>query len=117
MDFYGRGLTVLAGRLFRSPHEKMHRILYQGIFRLWPGRIRSLCRPLAALILATEEPLFRAMEDRVSPLATVYLVPEDFLDAVLEEVVFFFAELPEEVLFLGADEVLDGVTFFVPLKA
>jgi len=72
----------------------MRRSWNQGIFRLWPGRIRSLLRPLAALIFATEEPFFRAMEERVSPFATVYFGFVDFLAVVfaadLEDVPFFF---------------------------
>ena len=91
--------------------------LNQGIFRLWPGRIRSLLRPLAALIFATEEPLFRAMEESVSPFETVYFGFVDFLPVVLapdfEDIDFFFAEVLEAVAFLwvvvGVD---DGVTFF-----
>ena len=71
------------------------------------------------MILATEEPFFRAMAESVSPLTTVYLDPEDFLPVALdfEGVDFFFALLLDAVDFLGVDEVLDGVTFFVPLKA
>jgi hypothetical protein len=58
------------------------------------------------------------MADSVSPLTTVYLEPEDFLPVALdfEGVDFFFAEVLEAMVFLGADEATEGVTFFVPLK-
>jgi len=95
----------------------MLRAVNQGIFKTCPGRIRSFLRPLAALILDTEEPFFRTMAESVSPLTTVYLEPEDFLAVVFAGVDFFLVELLEAVDFLGVDGVLDGVTFFVPLKA
>jgi hypothetical protein len=76
---------------------------------------------LAALILATEIPFFRAMADSVSPFVTVYFTPEGFLPVVLavdfEGVDFFLAVLLEAVVFLGVEDVLEGVTFFEPLKA
>ena len=71
---------------------------------------------MAALILDTEVPFLRAMADRVSPLTTVYLEPEDFLPVDLavdfEEVVFFLAELLEAVDFLGVVDPWDEATFF-----
>ncbi len=95
-----------------------------GIFKLCPGRIRSLLRPFAALILATEDPFFLAMADKVSPLATVYLEPVDFLAVDLEGVDFFFVVLWEATVFLLEDDLEaeeedeeGGGAFFVPLKA
>lgn len=67
--------------------------------------------------METEVPFFRAMAERVSPLATVYLEPEDFLVVVFLAGDFFFAELVEAVDFFGVEDEMEGVVFFVPLKA
>lgn len=94
----------------------MSQTLNHGIFKLCPSRIRSLLRPLAALILATEEPFFRAIAVSVSPLPTVYLEPEDFLAVDFDAVDFFRVELPEAVLFRGVEDTTGGVVFFGLLK-
>lgn len=113
MDGLRPGKIQIEGRL----DAKTCRTLNQGIFKLCPGRIRSPLRLLAALIFATVLPFFRAMAERVSPFATVYLDPEDFLAADFDGVDFFLAELLEAVVFLGVAEALEGVDFFDPLKA
>lgn len=58
------------------------------------------------------------MEESVSPLTTVYLEPEDFFAVVFLVGDFFFAEVLEAVdFFVVEEDELDGVTFFVALKA
>ena len=117
MDVNGGGWTAAGVELFRPTavwNEKVSHSLNQGIFRLWPGRIRSLLRPLAALIFATVVFFFKAMPYSVSPLETVYLDEADFL-AVDFEGVYFLAELLE-VVFLGVEEELE-VVFFEELNA
>jgi len=76
---------------------------------------------LAALIFETEEPLFRAMEESVSPLVTVYFGLVDFLPEVFaadfEDMGFFFVEVLEAVVLCWVVKLEeDGVTFCEPPK-
>lgn len=98
--------------------RKTLRSFTQGIFRLWPGRIKSPLRPLADLSFATVVPFFLAIPYSVSPFDTVYLEPdEDFLDVDFEGVDFFFDELLDAVVFVEVLEVELEVDFLGVLNA